>query len=259
MATGASWKYYDAGGPGNAWKWPAYDDSAWRSGAAQLGFGDGDEVTPVTNDPARITTYFRHTFNVADAQRYRSLTVRVLCDDGAVVWLNGVEVFRNNMPPAGAIEFNTGAVSDIAGAAENAFVTFHIDARALRTGTNVIAVEVHQFGTASDDLSFDLELTADRRFCGIANCGWRDMEIPRHRRCSRPAWTTAAYNDSAWSSGRARLGYGGDGEVTPVGCGPDARIAIAQPGSGVRSMSRTHPFSMRCGSNFNATMARSFT
>jgi hypothetical protein len=223
VATGSSWKIHDAAtDPGIAWHWPTYDDSAWRQGPAQLGFGEGDEATPVANDPARVTTYFRRPFNVADARRFRSLMVRLLRDDGAVVYLNGIEVVRSNLPPNGPIYANTGAVSDISGTAENAFVTYPIDARALRTGTNVLAVEVHQFGVSSDDLSFDLELTGDRDFAAALVMNGATWKFRDNGAVPESAWMTPAYNDAAWSRGPARLGYGGDGEVTPVSYGPDA-------------------------------------
>ncbi|HEX5177256.1 MAG TPA: hypothetical protein VFV83_09520, partial [Chthoniobacteraceae bacterium] len=207
--------------PGPQWNWPAFDDSAWREGPAQLGFGEGDEATPVVNDPGRVTTYFRRTFNVADARRYRSLIVRLLRDDGAVVWLNGVEVARSNLPQTGAIEPQTGAVSDLSGAAENAFVTYPTDARALRNGTNVLAIEVHQFGTSSDDLSFDLELTADRDFAASLVANGATWKFRDNGVAPEPTWIRSGYNDATWSQGPARLGYGGDGEVTPIGYGAD--------------------------------------
>jgi hypothetical protein len=222
VPAGASWRIHDASAnPGLQWNWPGYDDSAWREGPAQLGFGEGDEATPVANDPARVTTYFRRTFNVTDGRRYRSLIVRLLGDDGAVVWLNGVEVARSNLPQTGAIEPQTGAVSDVSGAAENAFVTYPIDARALRTGANVLAVEVHQFGTASDDLSFDLELTAEHDFAASLVANGATWKFRDNGVAPEPTWATSGYNDATWSQGAARLGYGGDGEVTPIGYGAD--------------------------------------
>src|SRR5437773_7821107 len=35
-------------------------------------------------------------------------------------------------------------------------------------------------------------------------------------------WIGLDFNDSSWSSGPARLGYGGDGEVTTVSYGPNS-------------------------------------
>src|SRR6185503_15305137 len=61
------WKYRDTGEDlDTTWKESAYDDAAWASGPAQLGYGDGDEATVVSYGPANankyITTYFRKSF-----------------------------------------------------------------------------------------------------------------------------------------------------------------------------------------------------
>src|SRR5262249_45605074 len=83
------------------------------------------------------------------------LALSHVLDDGAVVYLNGVEVHRTNMP-AGNITFTTQA-----SAAVNHAVTqgpFGISLANLVPGDNVLAVEVHQNGTASPDVAFGLKL-----------------------------------------------------------------------------------------------------
>ena len=99
---GATWKYLDDGSDqGTAWRSPAFNDSAWNSGPAELGYGDGDEQTVINGGPAGdrlITTYFRKTFNVADPAGFSFLKLRLMRDDGAVVYLNGTEIRRGNLP-----------------------------------------------------------------------------------------------------------------------------------------------------------------
>jgi hypothetical protein len=145
----------------------------------------------------------------------------LLRDDGAVVWLNGAEVARSNLPATGEITAGTSALTGVSGAAENTFYTYTIDARDLRTGQNVLAVELHQFGVTSSDLSFDLELRADPDFASTligSGTAWRY----RDNGVTPPAdWTTPAYSDASWSEGLAPLGYGGKGEVTTLGYGTD--------------------------------------
>lgn len=164
VATTATWTYLDNGtNQGIAWRAPGFNDSTWASGPAQLGYGDGDEVTLVsygTNASAKYTTtYFRHAFGVSDPAAYQSLTLRLMRDDGAVVYLNGTEVFRTNLP-AGTIAHTTLASAAIGGADESAFLQTTISPSLLVAGTNVIAVEIHQSGASSSDISFALELTA---------------------------------------------------------------------------------------------------
>lgn len=161
IAKGAVWKYLDTGSyPGAAWTGASFDDSAWASGPAELGYGDSP-VTTVSYgpDPANkfVTTWFRKTFNVADASAVPALAMGLKRDDGAVIYLNGAEVARSNMP-AGAFTSSTFAASNVGGANEEAFFPINLSSGPLVNGTNVIAVEIHQDDAASSDVSFDLEL-----------------------------------------------------------------------------------------------------
>ena len=164
VAQGATWRYLDDGSDqGTAWRQEGFDDSAWAAGPAQLGYGDGDEATLLSYGPDSsnkyTTTWFRKTFDVADAATLTGLTLELLRDDGAVVWLNGVEVARTNMP-AGTVTSATRASSAIGGANESTFLQFTLDPATLHTGTNTLAVEIHQASATSSDISFDLRLLA---------------------------------------------------------------------------------------------------
>ncbi|MDQ5858239.1 MAG: metallophosphoesterase [Acidobacteriota bacterium] len=163
VPTGSVWKYLDNGtNQGTAWRAAGFADGAWASGGAQLGYGDGDEATVVSFGPNAsakyVTTYFRRAFTVADPSAFAAFGLRLLRDDGAVVYLNGAEVFRNNMP-AGAIASTTLASVALGGVDETTFVTASLPVSSLATGTNVLAVEIHQANGTSTDVSFDLELS----------------------------------------------------------------------------------------------------
>ena len=80
-------------------------------------------------------------------------------DDGCVIYLNGVEVVRSNMP-SGTVTYTTRATTAIGGTDESAWLEAPIDPALLVAGTNVIAVELHQQSPTSTDISFDLELRA---------------------------------------------------------------------------------------------------
>lgn len=159
---GSSWRYLDDGSDqGTAWKEPEFDDSAWSTGPAQLGYGDGDEATVVSfgDDPTShfVTTYFRHTFAAEDPGSCRGIRGRLVRDDGAVVWLNGTEVFRSNMTN-GAINHATFAARGVSGAEESLPRAFSIDPGLLVDGDNIVAVEIHRIPGVDSDISFDLEL-----------------------------------------------------------------------------------------------------
>jgi len=166
ISTGAIWRYRDTGeNLQSAWTAIPYNDSGWSNGPAQLGYGDGDERTVVSfgpNSSAKyITTYFRNSFVVDDPAAFSSLNLRLLRDDGAVVYLNGSEIYRNNMP-GGPIDYLTTASGSVPD--ETTFYSSPVNPGYLVPGTNVIAVEMHQAGGTSSDLSFDFELTGVQNF-----------------------------------------------------------------------------------------------
>jgi hypothetical protein len=161
IPVGSTWKYLDNGtNQGTAWRAIGFNDSTWKSGDAELGYGDGDEKTVVGygSDASNkfITTYFRKTFTVADASKISTAMLRILRDDGAVVYLNGTEIFRTNMDP-GTVGYRTPA--DVA-IEDSTFYPSSINPSLFVTGTNVIAVEVHQADLPSSDVSFNFGLDA---------------------------------------------------------------------------------------------------
>jgi hypothetical protein len=163
VAAGSVWKYLDNGtNQGTAWRASTFGDTTWKSGPAQLGYGDGDEATVVsygTNASKKyITTYFRRAFTVTNPASITALNLSLLRDDGAVVYLNGTEVFRSNMP-TGTISYTTLASTSIGGADESAWNPATINPKLLVSGTNVLAVEIHQSDATSSDISFDLSLS----------------------------------------------------------------------------------------------------
>ena len=156
------WKYNDTGNemPEN-WNKEDFDDSDWEQGAAELGYGDGDESTlldygGVANNKI-ITTYFRKGFELENIENIESIKIKLKCDDGAVVYINGTEAIRENLP-SGEISRLTHALIAVGGSDESDFTLYSVDAGLLKSGQNCVAVEIHQANTSSSDISFDLEL-----------------------------------------------------------------------------------------------------
>jgi hypothetical protein len=160
---GAQWRYYDSGNlAGTSWRTTAFNDSAWNNGAAPLGYGDDNIVTTVMFGPSTtaryITTWFRHSFQVDDPTRFLSVTLGLIRDDGAAVYLNGTEVFRSNLP-TGTLTAATRASASVGGTDETTLYEASVDPKWFRSGTNVLAVEVHQFAPDSSDVRFALQLS----------------------------------------------------------------------------------------------------
>ena len=161
---GSNWKYFDFGIlPSTNWNSASYNDGAWNSGNAQLGYGDGDESTVVSfgSDPNNkfVSTYFRKSFTIADTAGLQNINASALFDDGVVVYLNGTEVFRNNMP-VGAISNSTLANSAIQ---EGVYYPFTVDHHLVKPGINIWAVEVHQIGPTSSDISFEFQASSTKQ------------------------------------------------------------------------------------------------
>lgn len=162
ITTADTWKYFDQGSEPSNWKTEAFNDAAWASGQAQLGYGEGDEQTVVSFGPNPSnkypTTYFRKNFTVSDTVGLQGLNGSILVDDGAVIYLNGIEMARINMP-GGIISYSTFALD---GTVEGAYTSFVIPKGLIKPGSNTLAVEVHQNNATSSDLSFDLSLNTNR-------------------------------------------------------------------------------------------------
>ena len=153
---GSNWRYLvtssepsDQGS--DTWRDPAFDDASWDEGPAQLGYGGNGEVTTIGygGDASNkyTTTYFRHSFEVTQASNYTDLDLGLLRDDGGVVYLNGQEIARSNMP-GGEISWSTFSSTIVGGADENTFFPYTIDPGLLVEGANLLAVIHGVFGQA---------------------------------------------------------------------------------------------------------------
>lgn len=159
----ATWRYNDRGQDlGAGWQNMVHpvDGVNWRSGQALIGFEPSalpEPIrtavnNPVNNNPYIPTYYFETEFefngNLADVDE---LQINHIIDDGAVFYLNGVEVLRYNLP-GGTISYSTFAPTGIDNATYSGAVT--IPSAALVVGTNRLSVEVHQTNLTSSDVVF---------------------------------------------------------------------------------------------------------
>lgn len=156
------WRYWDQGTDlGTSWQALNFDASTWALGASPLGYGDPVSTTVSYGSNASnkyVTTYFRQKFLLGNPADYNNWVVKLRRDDGIVVYINGVEVVRDNMP-AGVIGYRTFAPT-YAGDDGNTVFTFNIPSNVFVQGENIVAVEVHQNAVTSTDLRFELSLSA---------------------------------------------------------------------------------------------------
>lgn len=132
-----------------------------------LGYGAID-LRPLATDigtPAsgsRYTAYFTTTFEIENADRVRTLAIDLLADDGAFIYLNGQLVARHNMAAAATDTYRAlAAAVDVNGiSTEQGTFTILLDPAMLRTGTNFLAVSLHNQANGSSDLGLDVQMSA---------------------------------------------------------------------------------------------------
>jgi hypothetical protein len=171
---GAEWRFLRGSSPVPAdWADPDFDDSAWELGPTGIGYADGDDLTELTDMQGNYLSVFcRREFTVADPAEIEGLRLTVIHDDGVVVYLNGTEAGRANMP-AGPVTAQTAASTGV----ESAVTNFNLPPALLRPGRNVLAASVHNQSLANSDLSFMPVLVPLFSAPGGVSCG-----VPLFRR-----------------------------------------------------------------------------
>jgi hypothetical protein len=165
IAQGSAWKYLDDGSnQGTNWRLPDFNDTSWKNGPAQFGYGDADEATTVSYGPAAnnkfVTTYFRKSFDVANASDMTNVVLKMVVDDGAAIFINGTAALYEHL--ASGASYSTLA-SPMTASLQSTWHAYELDPRLLHEGSNTIAVEVHQCSVTSSNISFDLQLLASGR------------------------------------------------------------------------------------------------
>lgn len=92
--------------------------------------------------------YFVHTFSLSDGEAYPIIEFGIYYKDGAIAYLNGEEVYRQNMGP-GSVNQNTQATSSFDGYFLRVGTA---PGYLLLTGENVFAVELHRVSSTTEIL-----------------------------------------------------------------------------------------------------------
>ncbi len=169
VANNSDWHWrYATGAPPTNWNTTTFDQTTWTLGSGVLGFGNTGTAPAVTtnidcsgcstttaNRP--LAAYFTRNFTVPDASKATNLRLTTRADDGIVVYVNGVEVNRTNMPST-AVTVNTyaGPARSTATAIASP-VVIDVPQNQLVTGTNVVSVETHLNYKATPNVTFDLD------------------------------------------------------------------------------------------------------
>jgi hypothetical protein len=160
IRNGDTWKYYDKGAPASNWYSESFNDSGWSSGQAPLGYKMTGVKTTVSygSDANRKNpaTYFRKTINLnGTPTRSDVFLLNYQVDDGFVVYVNGKEAGRYNMPD-GTITSNSFSITY---AGETPLTgTIELSSSLFKNGSNTIAVEIHNNSYTSSDQYWAAEL-----------------------------------------------------------------------------------------------------
>lgn len=175
VASGDLWDYrVDGGDPGAGWNDTGYAiDAAWNmdtggtpTGPVPTTIGYGEAPGVLVTDlgqpasPRPAVTYFRHEFDLADPSAVTLFDLYMKVDDGAVVYVNGVEVARYNMDLDLTVDNGTFASDNEASERDWKQIPITCEDVALQPTGNVIAVSLHQENDSSSDIRLDLELIA---------------------------------------------------------------------------------------------------
>ena len=165
----AIWKYQDDGiNQEDDWRQSGFNDENWKEGPGKFGYGGDGETTKLEwggDRNNKVTTYyFRHSFNIDESSKRPFVVADLIKDDGVVIYLNGNEIIRNNMP-GGEIDFSSFSAKTAwehnNNGPENNELYVHrhvIPEENIRIGRNVLAAELHQCNKGSSDLGFQFEL-----------------------------------------------------------------------------------------------------
>ena len=173
-----SWSYTTNNLDGVSWKAPGYNDAGWLGSGSGLLYVQENSasvspkttVMPPVSGAIPRTYYFRTHFNFAGSTTGASLIFSNYVDDGAVFYLNGVEIYRLRVAAAPTvITYITAANgTPCAGTPQSGDANttcpdvFTISGNLLTNlvqGDNVLAVEVHNY-TSGADLVFGSALIA---------------------------------------------------------------------------------------------------
>lgn len=217
----------------NQWFRPEFDDIGWLGPAPSgFGYGDCDDGTELSDMPNNyISIFTRKRFVVDDPSTISALTLAADYDDGAIIYLNGHEIMRLNMP-AGVVSRHTAAL----GAHEasrgeglsppNEKEFYALDPSLLLTGTNLIAVAGHNVSTNSSDFSLIVEL-----YTNASLTRGPFLQMPNRGRAAAVVWRTAALTNGAVDFGTDVSYASGTVSNTAIGRDHTAHLSGLAPGT----------------------------
>lgn len=156
ISQGDDWKYLvPVAEPSSSWRLSGFVDTSWKTGKSGFGMGDNDDATTIT---VTRSIFLRKKFTINDLASVRQLILHMDYDDGFVAYLNGVEIARAQMDGRGDFpRFDVQASGQhealmFSGNDPERFIVSN-PSSILKTGENILAIQVHNINTSSSDFS----------------------------------------------------------------------------------------------------------
>ena len=146
------------------WNTIGFDDSGWSTGPGGFGYGDEDDGTEIN---LALSVYLRRIFAVTNTADLIHAILHADYDDGFVAYLNGTEIGRsiNLGEPGTFVPYDETTSTDHEaqlywGGYPEAYTLDSLQLASLLTaGENVLAVQVHNVGITSSDMSSNFYLS----------------------------------------------------------------------------------------------------
>ncbi|KAK8800569.1 hypothetical protein WA158_006887 [Blastocystis sp. Blastoise] len=141
------WKYFNYGyKPDSNWYTINYPDTNWNS------YSQGN-----LPNPYGITQYYRGLFTIENIDLYASYNIQLYLYGGVIIYINGYEIYRYNLPD-GILSYSIFANSEyIPG--HYIYTSGSSQISTLIEGINTIAIEIHQGSISNTTYIFDCSLS----------------------------------------------------------------------------------------------------
>jgi len=157
VLVGDNWKYLTPNSePSSDWRSIGYNDSSWSSGKSGFGYGDNDDATQINTSTSSV--FLRTSFIVDNPESIKQMILHMDYDDGFVAYINGIEIARSNMtgkgdfPKFDALSSGEHEALIYRGLSPEQFVIENFSG-IIKSGTNILAVQVHNNSLTSSDLT----------------------------------------------------------------------------------------------------------
>jgi hypothetical protein len=226
-----TWRYFKGTAAVQS-DWKTVSDSGlgagWLSGPGGFGFGDGDDITVLSDMRSNYTTVFiRKEIQVPvsiDPALHLSMTVD--WDDAYIVYLDGIELARSagapgavGVEPANTALATAGHEASAGGGAAPTTIDLGAVGSRLNAGSHVFAVIGLNDSITSSDFSLIIDfnlIDAPPPALVKASDPWRYF---KGNAAPQAGWSTVAENllNAAWLSGPGGFGYGDNDDATTLG------------------------------------------